>query len=92
MARMATDAMTHLRSIGLANPAQDRLIEAGRRAGAFGGKLSGAGAGGAFFLIAPDEVSAHAIARQVDTDAREAGIDLRASARVVCAGAPSAGA
>jgi mevalonate kinase len=83
---MATEAMGRLRSIGLAHRDQDRLIDAGMRSGALGGKLSGAGAGGAFFLVARGEESAKLIARQVNRDARVARIALSATARVVCAG------
>ena len=47
-----------LASLGLADPAQDRLLHAGRRAGACGGKLSGAGGGGACFLVCSDAATA----------------------------------
>ena len=47
-----------LASLGLADPAQDRLLQAGRCAGACGGKLSGAGGGGACFLVCPDAATA----------------------------------
>ena len=43
-----------LSGLGLADPLQERLLEAGRGAGACGGKLSGAGGGGAFFLVCRD--------------------------------------
>ena len=43
-----------LAGLGLADPLQERLLDAGRGAGACGGKLSGAGGGGAFFLVCRD--------------------------------------
>jgi len=85
VARLADDAMEHLRGVGLANPAQDRLLATGKRAGALGGKLSGAGAGGAFFLITADEESARSVARSVDAEAREQGIPLGAPVKVISA-------
>ena len=49
----ATDAaMVVLKSIGLGNPSMERLPGAGKSAGARGGKVSGAGGGGAFYLVA----------------------------------------
>jgi mevalonate kinase len=44
----ASRAMDHLRAVGLGNPAQNSLLESAAAAGALGGKLSGAGGGGAF--------------------------------------------
>ena len=55
---LANGAMVQLRKLGLADAAQDRLIEEGLRTGALGGKLSGAGAGGAFYLVYPDRRAA----------------------------------
>jgi mevalonate kinase len=47
----AREAQELLGSLGLSTPELDRLLEEGRATGALGGKLSGAGGGGAFFLI-----------------------------------------
>lgn len=47
-----------LAGLGLADPLQERLLDAGRGAGACGGKLSGAGGGGAFFLVCRDAAAA----------------------------------
>ena len=55
---VADTAHRFLSGLGLADPAQDRLLHAGRRAGACGGKLSGAGCGGACFLVCPDAATA----------------------------------
>jgi mevalonate kinase len=90
MAALANEAMGRLRGLGLANQAQDRLIEAGMRAGALGAKLSGAGSGGAFFLIAADKDMAHVIARGVAEQARRSGIALGAPVRALYAGLPEA--
>ena len=47
-----------LSRLGLADPQQDRLLQAGRDAGAGGGKLSGAGCGGACYLVCSDAATA----------------------------------
>ncbi len=80
---LAELAMGLLRALGLGNPDQDRLLSAGRQAGALGGKLSGAGGGGAFFMVAPDRRTALAIAECIRTEARQRGIELAASPRIV---------
>ncbi|WP_018525812.1 mevalonate kinase [Alkalispirochaeta alkalica] len=49
----AEEAQEALRSLDLSTPELDHLLREGRRAGALGGKLSGAGGGGAFFLVCP---------------------------------------
>ena len=51
---VANRAQRLLAELGLDDPAQDRLLHAGRTAGASGGKLSGAGGGGACFLVCRD--------------------------------------
>jgi mevalonate kinase len=63
LAGLADDAMGLLRGLGLSTPALDALLDAGRRAGALGGKLSGAGGGGAFFLVVRDAREAREVAR-----------------------------
>jgi mevalonate kinase len=73
VARLADDAMGHLRELGLSTPALEEVLIVGRAAGALGGKLSGAGAGGAFYLVAGDEASARAIAARVRTACVSAG-------------------
>jgi mevalonate kinase len=59
--RLADRAMETLRSLGLSDPSLDRLLDEGKQFGALGGKLSGAGGGGAFFLICADEQTAREI-------------------------------
>ena len=51
---VADAAQRLLAGLGLADPSQERLLHAGHTAGACGGKLSGAGGGGACFLICRD--------------------------------------
>ena len=47
----ANEAHAELQKLGLSVETTDYLIEKGRSVGSLGGKLSGAGGGGAFFLI-----------------------------------------
>ncbi|MDE0445476.1 MAG: hypothetical protein OXH96_02310 [Spirochaetaceae bacterium] len=51
---VADRAHRMLTELGLGDPAQERLLDAGRTTGASGGKLSGAGGGGACFLVCRD--------------------------------------
>ena len=55
---VADAAQRLLAGLGLADPSQERLLHAGHTAGACGGKLSGAGGGGACFLICRDPTTA----------------------------------
>ena len=72
--RLAEEAQGVLASLGLSSEHLDELLQAGRDAGAEGGKLSGAGGGGAFFLVARDEERARRVAEQVRTRARQLGL------------------
>lgn len=83
VARLADQAMDRLRGLGLSSPWLDRLLEAGKRAGALGGKLSGAGGGGAFFLVARDAESAERVAASLKREAARGGILLAAPVRVL---------
>ncbi len=51
LGELAWQAQERLAELELSTPELDALLEQGRRAGALGGKLSGAGGGGAFYLI-----------------------------------------
>ncbi len=84
--RLADDAMEVLRSLGLSSPSLDWILEEGMRRGALGGKLSGAGGGGAFFLAAKDGKACAQIARQVEKAARGQGIELVAPPRALFIG------
>ena len=52
---LANEAQSFLSEIGVCDSYQDSLLEAGRVAGATGGKMSGSGGGGAFFLVCPNK-------------------------------------
>jgi len=69
--------------LGLGDPGIDRLIDAGMESGAIGGKQSGAGSGGAFFLLYHSEDSGRASAVAIEESARRAAIGLAAPLRVV---------
>ncbi|MBN2553957.1 MAG: hypothetical protein JXB06_14355 [Spirochaetales bacterium] len=65
---LALEAQTVLGALGLSTPELDELLREGRANGAAGGKLSGAGGGGAFFLICPGaEAARHAASALVHT-------------------------
>ncbi len=72
--RLAEEAQAVLASLGLSSEHLEELLKAGRDAGALGGKLSGAGGGGAFFLVARDEDRARRVAEHVRSRARELGL------------------
>lgn len=67
---LADTAMEVLGTLGLSTPAMDTILEAGLAAGATGGKLSGGGAGGAFWLACPGENDAIRIQTAVIEEAR----------------------
>jgi mevalonate kinase len=80
---LASRAMDQLRALGLSTPGLDRLLEAAGAAGALGGKLSGAGGGGAFFAVARDREAASFIVSRLTVEAAEAGILLASPLRVI---------
>jgi mevalonate kinase len=80
---LADAAMGTLRELGLSTPELEMMLDAARRAGALGGKLSGAGGGGAFYAVAADRESAEAVAARVGSDARAAGIGLIGGVRLL---------
>lgn len=55
---LASEAHGLLRRLGVSNDALNEIVEVGVRGGATGGKLSGAGGGGAFFLVCSDDGTA----------------------------------
>jgi len=70
----AREAQELLDSLGLSTPELDRLLEEGRAKGALGGKLSGAGGGGAFFLICADPETARGAAAALRQLSRSLGL------------------
>ncbi len=85
LGELAESAMDRLRALSLSTPGLDRLLQAARAAGALGGKLSGAGGGGAFFAVASDREAAAFIASRLEDEAAEAGIVLSSPVRVILA-------
>jgi galactokinase/mevalonate kinase-like predicted kinase len=61
----------------------DGLLGEGLSCGALGGKLSGAGGGGAFFLICPRADSAVRIAARLRAAARRAGLPTAGTIRAL---------
>ena len=90
VARLADHAMDRLRGLGLSSPWLDQLLGAGKKAGALGGKLSGAGGGGAFFLVAADGHSANRVAASLAEVAERTGILLAAPVCVLKTGGSGA--
>jgi mevalonate kinase len=83
LADLADRAMAVLRGLGLSVPGLDALLDAGKAAGALGGKLSGAGGGGAFYLVAPGTREARQIAQHILEEASRGGIRLASPPRVL---------
>ena len=73
--RLANEAEQELVALGLGNNNVTRLLEAGLDAGALGGKTSGAGCGGAFFLVAPDLATAGRIKKTILARMDALGLD-----------------
>ena len=80
---LASRAMAQLRALGLGDVTQDLLIEEGLRKGAIGGKLSGAGAGGAFYLVLPDQGTARRCLRRLRRFAAANHITLASPLRLL---------
>lgn len=66
---LADRAQEQLASLGLSSPGLETILDRGRRAGAAGGKLSGAGGGGAFFLVAESRERALSVAAALQENA-----------------------
>ncbi|MFW5826949.1 MAG: mevalonate kinase [Alkalispirochaeta sp.] len=54
LGELAATAQAHLTELNVSSPVIEYILRAGETAGAVGGKLSGAGDGGAFYLVCPD--------------------------------------
>jgi mevalonate kinase len=83
LADLAERAMVVLRDLGLSVPAIDEMLDTGKQAGALGGKLSGAGGGGAFYLVARSARDARGIARRLTEEASRAGLRMASPPRVL---------
>jgi len=79
-------ARAALQTLDLETPALTRVLDAGLAAGALAGKLSGAGGGGAFYLVFPDEEAARGALGTI-ADALPAGL-WTAPPRVIGATGP----
>ena len=64
-AERADRAHELLRDFGLTSSLVEKALSAGRESGALGGKMSGAGAGGAFYLVCNDKESAGHVSEAV---------------------------
>lgn len=53
-ADLANQAHSHLQSLNLSSPRLDEMLAQAKELGALGGKLSGAGGGGAFYIVCPN--------------------------------------
>lgn len=80
LARLAGSAQKLLAGIGLSSDALEKAIDAGVRSGGLGGKLSGAGGGGAFFVVFDSPEAATAalptIAENCNSDSAGQGVPL----------------
>lgn len=71
--RAASEAQTILRELGVSTSKLDEILEIGVKAGAVGGKLSGAGGGGAFYLVCAGEEEASRVRRGIEPVVTGAG-------------------
>ncbi len=74
---LADRAHRELQSLGLSTSELDECLVAGRRAGALGGKLSGAGGGGAWFLVFDERPRADAALRTLQERLRNVPLSVQ---------------
>ncbi len=74
LALLATRAMSELRHLKLSTPELDKVLATGLSNGALGGKLSGGGGGGAYWLVCPDIASAVQASAEINKGAARLGI------------------
>jgi len=74
--KLVNHAQEILASLCLSNPTLDKIFELARKCGASGGKLSGGGSGGAFFICAPSRKIRDEILRILPCYLAEEGINL----------------
>ncbi len=83
LAELANSAQVLLAGQGLSTAELDHLLREGKAGGALGGKLSGAGGGGAFFLLCPEAESARRIAARLRAVCREARLPTAGTIRAL---------
>jgi mevalonate kinase len=83
LGELANAAQGLLAGQGLSTPELDDLLCEGLSGGALGGKLSGAGGGGAFFLVCPGADSAGRIAARLRAAAGKAGLPTAGTIRAL---------
>lgn len=77
-AALADEAQKSLQALNLSSPEIDNIISYSNSIGALGGKLSGAGGGGAFFIIPPANRDVMEIAGRIGRFCSKNGIQLSA--------------
>jgi mevalonate kinase len=83
LGELADAAQALLAGQGLSTEELDGLLREGKACGALGGKLSGAGGGGAFFLLCREGQSAARIAARLRAAARRAGLPTAGAIRAL---------
>ena len=71
---LAREAQEELEGLGLVEPTLAKLVAAGERAGSPGGKMSGAGGGGAFWLAYANLAAARKGEAALRSEAKELGL------------------
>lgn len=75
--RLVEEAHERLKALDLSTDLLETVMNRGMRLGALSGKLSGAGGGGAFFLIVPDRDAGHRCATQLASWAMKQSLPVR---------------
>jgi mevalonate kinase len=78
LGRLAHDAQEVLHDLGLSTALLDALLKIGMGAGACGGKLSGAGGGGAFVLFCRAPEDARRVRRAIVQDGPDVSANMQA--------------
>jgi len=68
---LATEAHIILKNLGLSSKILEQMMQTGLDTGATGGKLSGAGGGGAFYLVCPSRTSVAVIGQALKKACRQ---------------------
>ena len=86
--RLVNRSQELLASIGLSVPDLERILDIARRMGMSGGKLSGGGMGGAFFLCAPDRTVRDTVLAELPPAISAGGVVLSEPLRALDLGGP----